>query len=415
MNTFLLIIAIITIVQSMYNIFIMIWAWNDPSNAELTRPPSTYLEPTKTFTVILPAWKEEFFDQTIMSCSRFNYPVDKYEVLIPLRVQDKDTIAIAEAAVKRVGRNNFRIILVNDEPRNKPNQLNWALNQAKGEVVTIFDSEDDPSMELLNIINTKMLQTNADIVQSNVQLVNYNDKWFSVLNCMEYYFWFKSSLNYFAENDILPLAGNTVFLKTSLVKKLGGWDESCLTEDGELGLRLATVNAKFEVIYDAKHATLEETPNTTDQFIKQRTRWIQGFFHIFLKGKWLKLNSLKKKLIFIYILLWPVLQSIFVFYLVLVLVIGAFFKIDLLVSVMSIIPFCLLLIQLLIINYGIFNFTKEYKLKYHWNTPLMTIVTFIPYQLILTWASIRAAYRELTNQTNWEKTIHTNAHRKSEI
>lgn len=390
----------------------MIWAWNHPENAELIKPPSTYLPPTKTFTIILPAWKEEYFDQTILSCAKFNYPPELYEVLIPLRVQDLDTVRLAQRTVAKINQNNFKIILVEDKPLNKPNQLNHALYQAKGEIVTIFDAEDDPSMSLLNIINTKLLQTNADVIQSNVQLINYTDTWFSVLNCMEYYFWFKSSLNYFAANEVMPLAGNTVFLKTALVKKLGGWDETCLTEDGELGLRLAIEHAKFEVVYDANHATLEESPTTNDQFIKQRTRWIQGFLNIFLNGKWLQLDSLKKQFIFVYILLWPVLQSLLIVYLFAVLVISSVVKIDLFISVLSFVPMFLLFIQLLVTNYGVFKFTKEYRLEYKWYIPFTIILTFIPYQMVLAYASLRATYREFSKQTDWEKTIHTNAHRK---
>jgi glycosyltransferase XagB len=416
MNTFLLIISILSIFQSLYSIYIMIWAWNDRNNIDNIKPPQDIHPPKTTFSIILPAWKEEFFDQTIKSVSQFNYPKSLYEVLIPLRVEDKETILLATKALAEIKNKKFKIILVSDKTRNKPNQLNRALQVAKGEVVTIFDSEDDPSKDLLMIVNSVFINKKPDIVQSNVQLINYVDKWFSMLNCMEYYFWFKSSLNYFANNDIMPLAGNTVFLNTALVKSVGGWNEKCLTEDGELGLRLATRNAKFEVIYDAKHATLEETPPTTSQFIKQRTRWVQGFFHIFLKGKWTKLNSLKKKLIFIYILLWPVLQSFFIFNLIFVMVVSAFIKLDLVVSIISIIPFMLLLIQMLTINYGIASFTKEYKLKYHWYLPILVILTFIPYQMILTYSALRAGFRELTNQTNWEKTIHINAHRqKTEI
>ena len=409
---FVLTFCIILICQSLYNIYIMIWAWNHPENAELIRPPSTYLSPKTTFTIILPAWKEPYFDQTIISCNKFNYPKELYEVLIPLRVQDPDTIKLAQRTLARINNLNFRIILVDDKTFNKPNQLNHALKQAKGEIVTIFDAEDDPSMSLLNIVNTKLLQTNADVIQSNVQLINYTDTWFSVLNCMEYYFWFKSSLNYFAANDVMPLAGNTVFLKTYMVKKLGGWDETCLTEDGELGLRLAIEHAKFEVVYDANHATLEESPTTNDQFIKQRTRWVQGFINIFMQGKWLQLDSLKKQFIFVYILLWPALQSLLILYLFTVLVVSSFVKIDLLISVLSFVPMFLLFIQILITNYGVLKFTKEYNLKYRWYVPFNIILTFIPYQLVLAYASMRATYREFSKQTNWEKTIHTNAHRK---
>jgi hypothetical protein len=43
---------------------------------------------------------------------------------------------------------------------------------------------------------------------------------------------------------------------------------------------------------------------------------------------------------------------------------------------------------------------------------LHLLVTFFPYQWALGFAALRAVWRELRGQTNWEKTAHVGAHRQ---
>ena len=65
-------------------------------------------------------------------------------------------------------------------------------------MVTIFDAEDEPHPDIFNVVNTVMLREEAQVVQCGVQLMNYADRWFSALNVLEYFFWFKSRMHYHA-------------------------------------------------------------------------------------------------------------------------------------------------------------------------------------------------------------------------
>src|SRR5262249_53843996 len=154
------------------------------------------------------------------------------------------------------------------------------------EVVTIFDAEDDIHCDVFNMVNTVMLRERVGVVQAGVQLMNFRDHWFAPHNCLEYFFWFKSRLHFHAHVGMIPLGGNTVFLRRDLVDRVGGWDEQCLTEDADIGLRLSALGEPIRVVYDAQYVTREETPDSVSQFIKQRTRWQQGFVQILRKGTW---------------------------------------------------------------------------------------------------------------------------------
>ena len=37
---------------------------------------------------------------------------------------------------------------------------------------------------------------------------------------------------------MVPLGGNTVFITRELLEPAGGWDQECLTEDADIGIRL---------------------------------------------------------------------------------------------------------------------------------------------------------------------------------
>ena len=202
--------------------------------------------------------------------------------------------------------NHTVLVLVDSQPINKPVSLNQGLLQARNQIISIFDAEDEPDPNIYNMVNTTLLAEKVDVVQSGVALMNYDSSWFSPLNVMEYYFWFKSGLHFIANvGGVSLLGGNTVFIKKKFLKFIGGWDEECLTEDADIGIRLSCVHAKTKVIYDEDSVTREESPASTASFIKQRTRWSQGFIQIFIKGDWKKLPTLRQKIVTVYILLAP--------------------------------------------------------------------------------------------------------------
>lgn len=253
----------------------------------------------------------------------------------------------------------------------------------------------------------------VDVVQSGVQLMNYRSYWFSTLNVMEYFFWFKSGLHFFTKvGRVVPLGGNTTFFKKSWLNFIGGWDENCLTEDADIGIRLTIAGAKTRVIYDEKHVTREETPSNAFNFLKQRTRWNQGFLQILFKGDWKKLPMFRQKIVVAYVLLSPIMQVLLFLYMPFGIALGITQKLPIGVTMILFTPLYLFILQLLTILIGLHIFTKEYRLKFPLLSPLRVLFVFYPYQLMLALAALRAFYRILRNKNVWEKTLHINAHRE---
>jgi glycosyltransferase XagB len=400
--------------QAVFDIRLRLFIWEAPEHAWLNRAPTVYRPAHLSFTILLPARHEEHvYQTTIQKVYNLNYPKELMQIIAICREDDPGTIAEARTKIDELGDPNVQLLVFNDQPINKPHGLNLGLRVAHGDVVTIFDAEDEPHPDILNIINTTMLNEDVDVVQSGVQLMNHNTKWFCFLNVLEYFFWFKSSMHFFARVGMIPLGGNTVFVRRSILEHLGGWDEHCLTEDADLGLRLSLMHARVRILYDDEYVTREETPPTIQQFIKQRTRWNQGFIQVLFKKEWLHLEKFSQRLLAFYVLTLPELQALFAILLPASIIMFFLIKFPLWLAMFTFLPLYCFALTLFVEVVGLHEFLKAHKLKWRWHEAIITVLAFFPYQVILSIAALRAVFRYIQGKTNWEKTVHIGQHRTS--
>ncbi len=409
-----LLLTLLMTIQAIFNIRLRLFIWEKPDHKLLNHAPTVYRDPRLSFTILLPArHEEEVYRETVQKVYNLNYPKELVQILAICREDDPGTIAEALAKMDELHDTNVQLLIFNDEPINKPHGLNLGLKVARGDVVTIFDAEDEPHPDILHIINTMMLNDDVDVVQSGVQLMNYNTRWFCFLNVLEYFFWFKSSMHFFARIGMTPLGGNTVFVRRELMNQLGGWDEYCLTEDADLGIRLSLAYARIRIIYDDEYVTREETPHTIGQFIKQRTRWNQGFIQILFKGEWLKLPKLSQRLLAFYVLILPELQALFAILVPVAIAMVFLVKFPLVIAMFTFMPLCCFVLAVFTDLAGLHEFLKAHKLKWRWREGVILVVAFFPYQFILGVGACRAVYRYILGASNWEKTAHIGQHRNS--
>jgi len=402
--------------QSCYSAALMLYAWEDDEKLQKNRVPATFEPPSLRFTLMLPARHEEdVIQDTIQRTVDMHYPRELVQILVVIEAGDHGTIAQVEAklaALRAQGIDHVRLITFADPPINKPHGLNVALRHTTGDVVAIFDAEDEPHPDILHVVNTVMLREGAEVVQCGIQLMNYADRWFSALNVLEYLFWFKSRMHYHAAVGMVPLGGNTVFFTRPTLDRAGGWDQECLTEDADIGIRLcADGGMRFRAIYDDRYVTREETPPTLGQFVKQRTRWNQGFLQVLGKGDWRRLPTWGQRLTALYTLAFPLLQALTMIYLPISLWLTLFGKLPVLVAMISALPAYVVLVQMLISLVGLYEFTSVHRLKPSWRSPLWLMVAYMPYQWLLGFGALRAIWRHLRGMNNWEKTRHVGAHR----
>jgi cellulose synthase/poly-beta-1,6-N-acetylglucosamine synthase-like glycosyltransferase len=105
---------------------------------------------------------------------------------------------------------------------------------------------------------------------------NLLTRWFAI----EYALWFSITLPGLQWAKLsLPLGGTSNHFRTDVLRRLGGWDAFNVTEDCDLGLRLAE-HRLYTTILDS--TTLEEANSNVRNWIRQRSRWIKGYMQTYL-------------------------------------------------------------------------------------------------------------------------------------
>lgn len=409
------VISIILAVHCIVSLRFMLYAWETEDRLQDGAVRSSFSPPYHSFSVLLPARHEEaVIYETIHRVWNARYPRALLQVIVVCHVSDAGTIAEAERAIREINAPHVSLVTFSDLPINKPHGLNVGLRFATNDIVTVFDAEDDMSSEIFNVINSRYLQEELGngVIQAGVQLMNYRDHWFGMHNCLEYFFWFKSRLHLHAQVGMIPLGGNTLFIPRTLFDIIGGWDETCLTEDAEIGIRLSLLDCPIRTIYDPRYATREEIPHSLGQFIRQRTRWNQGFLQVLRSGAWRYMPQRNQRLLAIFTLAYPLLQSLIVLLLPLDAVIALWRGPSALGAMITFLPCYALLLQLVTLVVGAYQFADEYDLKLPWYTPLVAVATYLPFLVILAVSSLRALVREALGSRGWEKTAHAGAHRR---
>ncbi|MBV6399873.1 MAG: hypothetical protein CNIPEHKO_00150 [Anaerolineales bacterium] len=97
---------------------------------------------------------------------------------------------------------------------------------------------------------------------------------------MEYSFWFDLILLGLSTLGApIPLGGTSNHFQTQDLRLLGGWDAYNVTEDCDLGMRIAIAGYETIVI---DSTTWEEANSHLRNWIKQRSRWVKGYMQTYL-------------------------------------------------------------------------------------------------------------------------------------
>lgn len=387
----------------------MCYAWRSPETMASTGFTRSQRRITHSFSVIVPIRDEAEHVVRATVDRLLSQGAAELQIVISVGFDDVDTLAVADRIA--ADHSAFVSVSVNhDRVRNKPRQLNTALNDCRGDVVGIFDAESLAAPGLLAEVDAVFADPGVDAVQGAVQLVNYRDSWYSLHNCLEYYFWFRSRLHLQARKGFIPLGGNTVFIRRHVLVDMGGYDAECLAEDCELGVRLSSAGKRIAVRYDAALATSEETPGSLGGLIRQRTRWDTGFMQVARKGLWRALPTRRLRILAGYTLAQPFLQA-FTGLVIPVSVLAAVTgHAPLWVALVSFAPALPTLQMAAFQLAGLHEFGREFGFRIRlWDHVRLTVSTPV-YQVVLAVAALRAVVRFRRGNFAWEKTSHTGSH-----
>lgn len=232
-------------------------------------------------TILVPLFKEaDALPGLAAALARLDYPTDNLD--IKLLLEDRDYATIAEARrLNREGR--FDIVIVPDSaPQTKPKACNYALPTARGDLLVIYDAEDEPEPSQLRIAAETFAAAGPDLacVQAKLNFYNADENWLTRLFTLEYCLWFDLLLPALDRIGApVPLGGTSNIFRTEALIEAGGWDPFNVTEDADLGLRLARRGWKTAVV---DVTTFEEANCRLSNWLRQRSRWMKGFMQTWL-------------------------------------------------------------------------------------------------------------------------------------
>ena len=241
-------------------------------------PPGRYLsdEQLPVYTVLVPLYREpRVIDQLLTGLASLRYPADKLDIKIILEQNDPE---MCHAFANIVLPEHYEVIVVPDaKPKTKPKALNYALHFARGDLVVVFDAEDIPEPNQLLVAAETFAAGGDDLVclQASLTFYNANENWLTRQFTIEYAVLFDLVLPFFAALRLpFPLGGTSNHFKMKALRKLGCWDPFNVTEDADLGIRLARFGWRADVL---PSSTFEEANNRFSNWMPQRARWLKGW------------------------------------------------------------------------------------------------------------------------------------------
>ncbi|MBL4928672.1 glycosyltransferase [Fuscibacter oryzae] len=231
--------------------------------------------------VILALYGEnDIASRLIKRLKALDYPPDLLDVILAVEDDDHAT----RAALARTELPLWiRVIRVPaGTVRTKPRALNYALDHCRGSFVGIYDAEDAPAPDQIRRMVAHFHARGSDVVclQGILDYYNPNQNWLSRCFTIEYAAWFRLLLPGIARLGlVVPLGGTTLFFRRAALEELGRWDAHNVTEDCDLGIRIARRGWRTEVV---QTTTYEEANCHARAWVKQRSRWIKGFMMTWL-------------------------------------------------------------------------------------------------------------------------------------
>jgi cellulose synthase/poly-beta-1,6-N-acetylglucosamine synthase-like glycosyltransferase len=226
--------------------------------------------------ILVPLFRErDIAGALVKRLTRLSYPRELLEICLVVEANDN----VTEDALTKGGLPRWmRVVRVpKGGVKTKPRALNYALDFTSGSLVGVYDAEDAPDPGQLHEVAQKFAHGDDDLacVQGVLSFYNAKTNWLSRCFFFEYAGWFRVMLPGLQKLGFaIPLGGTTLFFRRDVLVKLGAWDAHNVTEDADLGMRLARRGYRCEMM---NSVTQEEANSRVWPWVKQRSRWLKGY------------------------------------------------------------------------------------------------------------------------------------------
>lgn len=359
------------------------------------------------YSVLVPLRDEaNMVDQLCQSLSRLDYPADRLDIVFVVEQRSPQTVA----AVRRwLDDGRFSLVEVPfAEPLTKPKALDFALPLCRGQYVVVYDAEDRPEPSQLRRVAAHFsARPDVHCIQARLIIGNGGRGFLPGLFAGEYAGLFAVVLPALSRwNVVMPLGGTSNHFRLDSLRSIGGWDAFNVTEDADLGVRLAR---RGMATATSSAATVEDAPERLPVWLGQRTRWMKGWMqtivvhnrrptHLWRDLGWWRFLAFE--VIVFGMIMAPLLHTGFVLSLILFLAMDG-------IALPFYDPWSIACVTVLVIGHSVAILTNILGLRRTGQTGLIPMQFMLPvYWLLIAWATLRAFADLAVRPFHWIKTPH---------
>ncbi len=392
---------------------IMIWRLDSLPQTDWRRfrPKPAAPEDLPRYSILVALYREANQAGALVNAlAALEWPADRREVFLVCEEDDAETVrAIRKLELPQ----GFQLVLCPpSRPRTKPKALNFALPLATGQYVVIYDAEDRPHPLQLREAHQRFSREGPGLgcLQAPLSIHNGGDNWLTAMFAIEYETLFRGVLPVLEQfGGPLPLGGTSNHFRTRVLRQAGEWDPWNVTEDADLGIRLARLGYACGTL---TLPTWEEAPSRTGTWLRQRTRWLKGWIQTILvhsrnPGAMLREIGWRRMALFHLVLTSIVVSALSHPIFLVVFVLEAFAAASGTATQLS---------QRLLFALAAFNlaagyttyafFAREVLLRHRMRGAGLLLLTLPAYWLLISIAGWRAAWQFIFDPFRWEKTEH---------
>ena len=227
--------------------------------------------------VLIPAHNEAIvLEHTLAAMAALEYPAGHLEIIVINDASTDATGAIADRWAQTDSR--IRVIHLTEAERagGKSAALNRGMRQARNDAIAIYDADNTPAPDaLLHLARQLAANPGLGAVIGTFRTANRKKNLLTRLINIEglSYQWIVQAGRWMLM-EVCTLPGTNLLIRRALLEKLGGWDESALTEDAELSIQI--YEAGYKIKYVPYAVTWEQEPEKISTWFRQRSRWARG-------------------------------------------------------------------------------------------------------------------------------------------
>ncbi len=237
-------------------------------NGKSDRPAALGFEPSVS--ILIPAHNEEkVIGRLLERLTELTYPKDKLQVIVVDDASSDKTGAIADEYGRK-----YPFIEVMHRGKDKGGKgksaaCNEGFSKSKGEILLCFDADYYPTRDIVEKLAGKFVDPVVGAVQGRVVVLNEPQNIVTRLVALERIGGYRVDQEARDALNLIAQYGGTVGgFRSSLLKSLGGWDESILAEDTDLTLRVYL--AGYKIRYDVNAECYEEAVDNWKDYRRQR-------------------------------------------------------------------------------------------------------------------------------------------------